>query len=150
MGGGLAQAETTTTTYPGTMCQPYNPTASDNIRYSSQGVYNNSSTQSATVYCPVPYTLSGGQLSYVIVDVKDQSSSATIYCTAYIRGLNGKYVYSKSGNSDEFFGGNSDVFISGITYSDGGGIYNVSCNLPKKVSGVPSFSVVSYSAFETK
>ena len=149
VGTGSAQAETKTTTYPGTMCQPYNPTASNNVRYSSQGVYNDSASQSATVYCPVPYTLSGGKLTYVIVDVKDQSNSATISCTAYVRGLNGSYVTSKSGNSDEFFGGNSDVFIPSISYTGGGGIYNVLCSLPQRIAGVPSFSVVSYSVYET-
>ena len=150
VGSGTAQAETKTSTYPGTMCQPYNPVAATNVRYTTSGVYNNSTTQNSTVKCPIPYTLSGGKLNYVIVDVKDKSNSATIYCTAYVRGLDGKFVTSKSGNSDQFFGGNSDVFISGISYPGGGGIYNLSCSLPKKLSGVASFSVVSYSVYETK
>ncbi|GJL54658.1 MAG: hypothetical protein NPIRA02_17900 [Nitrospirales bacterium] len=149
VGSGAANAETKTTTYPGTMCQPYNSTAADNVRYTTQGVYNNSMAQTSTVKCPIPYTLSGGKLSYVIVDVKDQSDARTISCTAYVRGLDGDYVTSNSANSDEFFGGNSDVFIDGISYTDGGGIYGVSCNLPSRLAGVPAFQVVSYSAYES-
>ncbi len=146
--GATALAESTVTTYPGTMCQPFGGSSVNDIRYTSSGAYNQSTTQSLTVYCPIPYTLSGGKLSSVIIDVKDQSDEATISCTAYVRGLNGDLVHSESGNSEEFFGGNSDVFLMNMNYDGSGGVYNVRCRLPQRIGGVGAFTVVSYSAWE--
>ena len=149
---GSVYAEVKTTTYPGTMCQPYSPTTANNVRYNTQGVYNNSTTQTATVKCPIPFTLPGGKLSSVIVDVKDYSFSATITCQAYIRKLDGESVHMVSANSDQYFGGNSDVFMTNINYGGNGGdavFYNLSCGLPKKLSGIPQFAVVGYHVTET-
>ncbi len=146
---GSASAEVKLSTYPGTMCQPHTPTTASNIRYNTQGVYNNSTTQSATVKCPVPYTLYGGKLTSVIVDVKDYSDSATVTCWAYIRKSNGQSVHMESANSDEFFGGNNNVYMTNITYDENALFYNLSCSLPKKLSGVPQFSVVGYHVTET-
>ena len=148
VGSGSASAEVKMTTYPGTMCQPHTPTTANNIRYNTQGVYNNSTTQTASVKCPVPYTLYGGKLSSVIVDVKDYSDSATVTCWAYIRKSNGQSVHMVSANSDQFFGGNSNVYMTNINYDGNGLFYNLACSLPKKLSGVPQFSVVGYHVTE--
>lgn len=143
---GSVHAETQTRTYPGTLCQPYNPTAS-NIRYTTAGVYNNSTTHMATVKCPIPATLSGAKLSSVIVDVKDQSNTANINCWVYIRGFNGQLVHQESANSGQF----GDIYMTTINYEDNGsGVYNLSCSLPKKQSGVPAFYVLAYFVSETK
>lgn len=149
VGSGSAFAEIKTTTYPGTMCQPYSSTTANNIRYNTAGVYNNSTTHSATVKCPMPKTLEDGKLGSVIVDVKDYSDSATIYCTVYVRKINGQWVHQESSNSDQYFLGNSDVFMTTINYgSNDGTFYNLSCSLPKKLSGIPKFSVVGYHVTE--
>ncbi len=146
---GSAYAEVKTTTYPGTMCQPFNSGAAEKIRYTTQGVQNNSTTASVTVKCLVPSTLSGGKLSSVIIDVKDHSDSATIACSVYIRKLNGQLVHNQSANSDQFGGGNWDVFMTNINYGgNGAGFYNLSCSLPKKLSGIPQFSIVGYHVTE--
>ncbi len=149
-GSGSAFAEVKTVTYPGTMCQPYNPGGADKIRYTTEGVYNSSTSSSVTLKCPVPAMLNG-KLGGVIVDVKDYSDSATITCMAYIRKLNGQLVHSQSANSDQYFGGNNDVFMTSISYGGYNGvakIYNLSCSLPKKLSGVPAFSIIAYHVTE--
>ncbi len=148
VGSGSASAEVKMTTYPGTMCQPHTPTTASNIRYNTQGVYNNSTTHTATVKCPVPYTLYGGKLTSVIIDVKDYSDSATVTCWAYIRKSNGQAHHMASANSDQFFGGNSNVYMTNINYDGNAVFYNLSCSLPKKLSGVPQFSVVGYHVTE--
>lgn len=133
VGSGSASAEVKTTTYPGTMCQPHTPNTANNIRYNAQGVYNNSTTQTATVKCPVPKTLVSGKLKSVIIDVKDFSHSATVTCYTYIRKANGQAHHMVSANSDQYFGGNSDVFMTNINYNGQGSFFNLSCSLPKKL-----------------
>lgn len=142
---GSAYAELKSTVYPGTMCQPYNPGAAKKIRYTTEGVYNSSTTHSVTVKCPVPSTIPG-KLYSVLVDVKDQSDLATITCHVYIRKSNGLLVHSEVAHSDQIGSGNGNVVMNGISYEVNGQarLYNLSCSLPKKLPGTKAFTVIAY------
>jgi len=134
-------------TYPGTMCQPRDPTSHEKLRYSSKSAYNASSTTTVFVKCPIPQLDTTKKLNYVIADVTDKSDGGTITCIVSVRGLDGVEMHQMGSDSDTYFGGNSDVFIGNMVYDGNPSYANMHCRLPKKVAGDLNFSINSYTVY---
>ena len=131
------------------MCQKFNPGDAADIRYSAAGIVNWGALHDLNVLCPIPKTVPSSKLKTVVVDVKDLSDSATIYCHVMIHGTDGEFVYQKGGHSDQYFGGNSDIFIQDISYAERGSSYNLACTIPKRIPGSQVFRIFEYRVLET-
>ncbi len=150
-GGGVYAAETKKSTYHAAMCESYSKDAE--VTFSRNGVLNYGRTRNAEVICPIPNTLQGGKLSYVFVDVRDNSASGSIRCTVQVRGRGSHYrytYYNVSSDSDRYVGGRGVYFpnlrYDGLQNTD----YSMNCVLPKWNSKENFSYIHSYTVTETK
>ncbi len=130
-------------TYPGIMCQPYTPVAGDNLYYDSQMVQNFSKSNSVHVTCPIriPHPQKKQFVQMVSVDVKHNSDSENIRCQMAFRGSHGKLLGTKIANS-ELWG----IILSPLVYEGVPQYGALFCLLPKKGSGINSYTVVTQDA----
>ncbi len=131
-------------TYPGIMCQPYTPVAGDNLYYDSQLVQNFSKSNSVHVTCPIripqPYTQQFVQL--VSVDVKHNSDFENIRCQMVFRGVNGKLLGTSIADSEVL----AAILLGPFVYEGVPSYGSLFCLLPKKGSGINSYTVVTQDA----
>jgi hypothetical protein len=136
----------------GHACQPAK-TDVGKIQYNTQnGVFNDDSTNTATVYCPVNWdTLIEQQdprptFLNLVVSVADFHSTQNVTCKLVTIGPDERIVATVSKSSSGSFGNQLLVFTVSTVPSPVGSMA-ISCTLPAKVSAGTS-RIIRYSLFD--
>jgi hypothetical protein len=131
----------------GTACVP-NRGDTSKLNYSSQwGIFNDNTSSSGKVYCPVVYDQQqidgalNGNLEFWVFD-QNSGSGKDVICTVYSLNRDGSI-----GSSEKQQTTGSSAFAQILSFYFGAvsGIYNAQCTLPASLNGKQS-RIVSYGA----
>jgi hypothetical protein len=123
------RAEAADTTFHGSACQPYSPSAAADIGYSTYGVNNQNKSVYRYVWCPAPAsTTSPDATAYGGVSVDDQSTTDGIYCSLYGLGADDSIFYTMGNNTTAAATGNTTLHFHPDKFD--GLVYAYFCRIP--------------------
>jgi hypothetical protein len=131
----------------GTACVP-NRGDTSKVNYSSQwGIYNDNTSSSAKVYCPVVYSQDefegalNGNIEFWVYD-QNGGSGKDVSCTLYSLNMDGSVGSSETHATS---GSSSFAQVLGFDFGSVFGTYNAQCTLPASSNGKQS-RVTSFGA----